>query len=135
MIRITSMKNVGTSGEVWAIVRSLKNPKPGMKQVKALSPSWNLFQAYRKAKDAGQFNADWFAAHYVPQFLEELKANEEAKQLLNELAAREDNITLCCFCTDETLCHRSIIGGLLEAMGATVRYDSSQSYKHYADLL
>ena len=46
MIRITSIRNAPTQGEVWAIVRSLKSSKPNWTQVTELSPSWDLFKNY-----------------------------------------------------------------------------------------
>ncbi|EOT24185.1 hypothetical protein C805_02397 [Eubacterium sp. 14-2] len=47
MVTVTDIRNVNYAAydEVWAIVRSLKNPGR-MKHVPELSPSWNLFQRY-----------------------------------------------------------------------------------------
>ena len=45
------------------------------------------------------------------------------KQLNEESRSRE--IALVCFCEDETLCHRSIIGGILLKLGAWNNCDST----------
>ena len=48
MVTVTDIRNVNYAAydEVWAIVRSLKNPGR-MKHVPELSPSWNLFQRWK----------------------------------------------------------------------------------------
>lgn len=38
---------------------------------------------------------------------------------------------LACFCGDETLCHRSIVAGLLQGAGADVRLASGADYSRY----
>ena len=74
MIRITSIRNAPTQGEVWAIVRSLKSSKPNWTQVTELSPSWDLFKNYLNTKNAGQFSEKWFNEIYVPIFLKEMQS-------------------------------------------------------------
>lgn len=120
--------------EVWYIVRS-----PGKrsfdethKHVPVLSPNWQLFKAYRDAAQLGKWNHEWFQEHYVPQFLAQMRRDPEAKKLLNELVekSREKNIALVCFCADESLCHRSIVGGILYNMGAVCE-EHIASYNTY----
>ena len=69
MITITNIKNINYADydEVWAIVRSLKNPGK-MKHVPELSPSWNLFKKYLNLRDTGKWNAAAFQNVYVPTF-------------------------------------------------------------------
>lgn len=47
MITVTNIRNIDHTAydEVWAIVRSFKNPG-NLKHVPELSPSWNLFRQY-----------------------------------------------------------------------------------------
>ena len=116
MITTDSIENVNPElyDDVWAIVRRLKpenNPK-GLKQVKDLSPSEELLEQFLKRRDEGVWNKTAFDEEYTPLFLEELKNNPFAKELLNELYVRDkagEAICLVCFCLDESTCHRSIV--------------------------
>lgn len=136
MIHITNIRNImnGEYDEVWAIVRSLKSQSKALKQVTALSPSADLLGRYLALKGMGNWNAQTFTEVYVPQFLREMKENPEAKSALNYLWSQDKqgkNICLVCFCTDETLCHRSIIAGLLQGVGANVVTDTGDDYMKY----
>lgn len=124
MITVTDIRNVNDAAydEVWAIVRSLKNPGK-MKHVPELSPSWDLFKSYMQLRDTKQWNADTFRNSYVPIFLKEMMGIEARKKLseLVELDKQGKRICLICFCRDETLCHRSIIAGILQYAGIQVQ--------------
>lgn len=124
MITISDIRNVNYAAydEVWAIVRSLKNPGK-MKHVPELSPSWDLFKKYMRLRDSGKWNADTFRNSYVPIFLKEVTCIEARKKLskLVELDRQGKRICLICFCRDETLCHRSIIAGILQYAGIQVQ--------------
>lgn len=134
MIVVKNIKDVKYKehDEVWAIVRSMKHPSLHIRQVETLSPSWNLFKQYQTLKQRGEWNKTTFENIYVPQFLQQMQTTE-AKQLLNTLwyADRHGkNICLTCFCPDETLCHRSIIAGLLQGAGCQVT-GVTKDYSHY----
>lgn len=124
MITITNIRNINHAAydEVWAIVRSLKNPGR-MKQVAELSPSWGLFKRYLGLRDAGKWNAATFQNIYVPSFLQEMQAEAAQRKLkeLIELDRQGKHICLACFCPYEALCHRSIIAGILQHNGIQVR--------------
>ena len=140
MITIGNFKDINdTYDEVWFIVRSLKNglPKPLTEtqqyyHVPQLSPSWDLFKDYYSWANAGIWNKDCFMERYVPRFLKQMK-EEESKQFLNALyfKAKTKNILLVCFCQNEELCHRSIVFGLLQGVGAET---NGNDYRHYYDL-
>jgi uncharacterized protein YeaO (DUF488 family) len=135
LIRVTSIRHIKDSpaDEVWLIVRSLKKPIAGTKQVKALSPSNELFRKYLQLKAAGNWSEQTFADVYVPTFLAEMQ-NKEARAALNYLYLQDKrgkNICLACFCPDERLCHRSIVAGLLQGCGCDVQTDSGDSYTKY----
>lgn len=118
--------------EIWAIVRSLKNPNEHIKQVADLSPSWDLFKKYRALKEQENWNEITFHDIYVPQFLHEMHGPNQVR-LLNELYNIDktgDSICLTCFCPDEELCHRSIIAGLLQGVGCNVT-GVHADYSHY----
>lgn len=120
--------------ENWLIVRSVKQVPRNAVQVSALSPSTSLFYKYLDAKKAGRFDGAWFQSVYVPTFLREVIANQDARSLLNQLYAesRRKSILLACFCPNESLCHRSIVAGLLLGAGADI--DCDPSYRKYFDL-
>lgn len=124
MITITDIRSVNRSAydEVWAIVRSLKYPGK-MKQVAELSPSWDLFKKYMQLRDAGRWNTATFQNIYVPTFLKEMQAEAARKKLaeLVKLDQQGKRICLVCFCGDETLCHRSIVAGILQHAGISVQ--------------
>ena len=69
--------------------------------------------------------------HYVPRFLQDLSENTEGLTLLRTLKAKSQTkeIALACFCEDERMCHRSIIGGILMNMGADIRCDEEYKSK------
>ena len=128
MIYVKNLRQASVDKNVWAIVRSLKNPGR-MTQVADLSPSKRLFWDYLSWKKAGNWNAEKFMNSYAPRFMSELKANLKAIQLLKDLTRRDpgDDVTLVCFCDDEALCHRSIIAGILQGAGASISAGSDYS--------
>lgn len=104
--------------EVWLIVRSLKSMPTGnahIIHVPELSPSPKLFYSYLNWRKAGHWNKDTFERWYKPQFLQDMQSTEAQKKL-HELKnkAKNKNILICCFCTDESLCHRSIVKQLIK---------------------
>lgn len=133
MIVVCRMGEVApnTYDQVWAIVRSLKSGAPWMKQVPELSPSWELFGTYRYLSSVGKWGADAFNRLYVPRFLEEMHSRE-SRDKLNELCvlSRTSSIALVCFCRDESLCHRSIVGGMLKGAGCGVAM-STDGLRYY----
>lgn len=131
MVTICQMSEVKYSDydEVWAIVRSLKYANPHIRHVPELSPSWGLFKLYLRLRDEGRWNEETFRTLYVPQFLKEMRGKEQ-QQLLNELFSTKKNICLVCFCSEENLCHRSIVGGMLQGAGLEVK-GLLQDYSYY----
>lgn len=115
--------------EVWVIMRSFRYGNPNIRQVQELSPSWFLFGQYRKLKEQGKWNEDTFRDIYVPQFLKEMHGKAQ-QELLNFLFFTKKHICLACVCLDETLCHRSVIGGMLQGAGIPVE-GLSDDYSYY----
>ena len=113
--------DVSKFDEVWVIVRSPGSIRftGNKKHIPLLSPNKNLFYEYKRLKDRKMWNSATFTSRYVPAFLEQMKGAEE-QALLKELVtlSRSKNIMLCCFCADEAMCHRSIVAGILQNMGA-----------------
>lgn len=136
MIHLLNVRDIGNVAldETWMIVRSLKKPINGTVQVKELSPSYHLFCEYLRLRSSGIWNERSFKELYVPTFLKEITSSQAAHDRLNELfvkSRRGKNIGLVCFCADEALCHRSIIGGLLSGVGVEVRTTTGSDYGVY----
>ena len=137
MIYIKAIRDVKYDDydEVWAIVRSWKTPNnPHVKHVPELSPSPKLFGMFQEAKKKETWGEVYFNTIYVPIFLTDVKKDNKAKNALNRLvkADREGkNICLVCYCTDEHICHRSIVAGLLQGIGCNV--DVGDNYSKYYD--
>lgn len=124
MIAVENVRTVKVEkyDEVWAIVRSWRGGRSGIKQVVALSPSWDLFKWYRQQVQAGTWGWEAFELGYVPRFLQEMHS-AEARQALNELWRLDKagkRVAICCFCDDYDLCHRSIVAGMLKGAGCKV---------------
>lgn len=119
----------------YMIVRSYRSHRAGFKHLPVLSPSSDLFYEYRALYDAHAWNKDSFNKTYVPKFLKEMH-EQNAMDMLNTIYAMSftNNIALCCYCKDESLCHRSIIAGLLQGAGAPVQTSSGKDYSKYWDM-
>ena len=137
MIRVSNIRNADTVNydEVWVIMRSAKYASTGYRHVPQLSPSSFLFQKYLMMRDMGVWDIENFKGFYVPTFLREMHRSD-ARYFLNclwYLDSKGKNIQVCCSCVQEEVCHRSIVGGVLEGIGCNVVYDSGNSYKFYYD--
>lgn len=124
MITVANIRDIEPNqyDEVWAIVRSPKNAPKWMRHVPELSPSWSLFELYRKRRAGFQWTKTVFEDEYVPRFLDEMQM-QAAREKLNELYLRShkgEHIAIACFCTDVEKCHRSIIASLLKGVGCEV---------------
>lgn len=123
--------------EIWVICRAVNKltnfieSNPNVYHVPELSPQQDLLYHYLNLKNNGDWNSDTFRTEYVPQFVQSLK-NYEAIAKLNELTAKSNdkNILLVCFCSDETMCHRSIIGGILMHMDANIQCNPDYAEYH-----
>lgn len=136
MITITNIRNINyvDYDEVWSIVRSIKNPWR-MKQIPEMSPSWKLFKKYLSFRDSGKWNTAAFQDVYVPTFLQEIR-NAAARRKLTELIELDrqgKRVCLACFFPDETLCHRSIVAGILQYAGVTI-HGVKDDYSQYGKI-
>lgn len=109
--------------EIWLIVRGLKampkNPLGNIYHVPLLAPSKQLWYHYLDLKKAGCWNRETFMGDYAPKFLNEM-LQPEAHAKLRELCDKTKTMSiLCaCYCTDEDLCHRSLVRMIHTAMSA-----------------
>lgn len=100
--------------EVWAIMLSYKRPVRGVRWVPTLAPSSNTFRIYWGNPE---FNMNVFKQEYVPSFLRDM-CDERSRKALCELwdAAQTRNIIAICACSDESMCHRSIVAGIVGSL-------------------
>ncbi len=138
MIRITNIRNANKSyDENWAIVLSLKSTSGLLTQIKDLAPSSALFTTFQNLKNNADWNESTFNNIYVPQFITDLKGNDNARRALDYLWNQDKQnkkICLVCFCSDERLCHRSIIAGILAGAGCNVITDTGNNYNKYYNM-
>lgn len=141
MIEILNARNFKEENydEAWLTVRAVKHPVAGTKYVPTLSPTWELFRRYRELLDNDQWNAQSFAEVYVPEFISEMYIyRRETFPLLSELWKKDKEgkcIALICYCADEALCHRSILAGLLQGAGCSVKTEHGTDYSIYYKML
>lgn len=134
MITVCKISDVhrGEYDRVYCIMRYFHGGCNWIIHNPSLAPSSKIFSAYRRAKEEGRWDEDYFKSNYVGAFLQEM-LSDEARVALQYHAAEGDkkNIALVCCCPDESMCHRSIIAGLLKGMGADVRTESGRDYLEY----
>lgn len=141
MIYITNRYDKRLYEEKWdydlAIVRFSKKPaRESEIQVTALSPSTGLLGWVNDMKEQGKWSELLFNLVYVPSFLKEMQ-EPSARKALNRLYALDKEgkkIALTCFCKEEELCHRSIVGGLLKGVGCNVVMASGNDYSKYFEM-
>lgn len=107
--------------QVWLCVRGLKampkNPVKNIVHVPLLSPSQGLWYHYLDLRNGGKWDERAFREDYAPKFLAEmLRPEPYAKLQALERATRTQSVLAVCYCTDESLCHRSLIRRIVDAM-------------------
>lgn len=120
--------------EIYMIVRSMKSKDERIKQLDILSPSPSLFKFHRECVNKGTWNQNTFNKAYVPVFITQLQHSPLAKQVLQDLYHKDmsgKRICLMCYCTNEAMCHRSIIAGILQGLGCNVKLPSKADYSNY----
>lgn len=115
--------------EVYGIVRNVKN-KTWLKNIPDLSPSNELYNYYLKEKNAFRWTSDKFKSVYIPWYMKDIKDTPISFD-------KNKNIFLGCFCQNEFLCHRSVLGVYLELLGYKVVSTSNdmEKYKEYKEIL
>lgn len=97
--------------------------QPNVKVIRDLSPSKDLFSFYLGSKRRGDWNMDTFLQKYVPAFLNYINC-EDGRDRLNELWRLDKvkkSVLIVCSCQNESMCHRSILAGILASVGCDVQ--------------
>lgn len=114
--------------EIWYIVRSIGKYEGSIdnkrtKWVYDLSPQNELFYWHLSMKQTGKWSKQTFDSEFTKRFIGGIITSQSALDELNkleELSKSGRKILLKCFCDNEVLCHRSIIGGMLIGVGCQV---------------
>lgn len=138
MIEICSIREFDNSKINIAIVRRMKSMNHVI-QESVLSPNNELLNKYLSLRNQNEWSSKTFQSVYVPEFLKQMNT-KEARQKLNQLYVWQtkhpnDSLQLACFCKDETICHRSIIAGLLQGAGINVKTATGNDYSKYYHML
>ena len=141
MVEFLSLKelDINKYDEVWLIVRSAKNcikllDNKKVKQITELSPNYDLFKKYLDLKHAGKWNHDAFLNIYVPDFINQIRYDDDFKKRIIELKQNPNkNYGLVCFCSDECQCHRSIVAAIchMNDIKVKTKYDINAYVKEY----
>ena len=120
--------------EVWVVMRYPKDMSPGFRHVPELAPPYELFKWFQDTKRGGRMMRTAFEEFYVPGYINCLITNPKARNALVSLEAelnRGRSIALVCTCYDESLCHRSVLGGILSYLGYNCETKSGTDYDRY----
>ena len=125
-VRIARLGTARLKGEGLRI-GTVRRPPRGVPKEKFASGNWydvwlpelSPGEATVKLGQKAESDEDWKA--FAKRYTKEMSA-PTASRLLDLLAAlsRETNISVGCYCEDESRCHRSILRGLLRDRGAKI---------------
>jgi uncharacterized protein YeaO (DUF488 family) len=108
-----------------------------VKIIDELSPSNDLFRYYLSCKEHKTWDEKRFKNKYVPYFLDSIN-NEDGRNRLNELWKLDragKTVLLLCTCQEESMCHRSILAGILASVGCNVQVQGNlNDYLIYGEM-
>jgi uncharacterized protein YeaO (DUF488 family) len=138
MLFTGSIKDIDKSkyDEIWIIARKIGNVQTGgnIYHVPQLAPSYDLLNRYLSWRSQGIWNKDQFDTVYIPQFLNEMQMPMAQQYLrLLQSKSKEKDVLICCFCSDESMCHRTLVKGIIESMNNTfyLLIAGSRSFNNY----
>lgn len=85
----------------------------------AFAPSWALLGPYLAKRRRGGAGADDWSA-YVAAYTAEMRTSWRARRAAWVAVLGRPAATLVCYCADPTRCHRTVLAGLLAAVGPRV---------------
>jgi uncharacterized protein YeaO (DUF488 family) len=89
--------------------------KMGWKWASKLAPSNDLLYSFKK----GLINWEQYYSRYMKEVIYNPACVDALNTIYNHLKAGED-ITLICYCNDENICHRSILGKYYNKLGVNI---------------
>lgn len=121
--------------DIWVVMLYSPKDRPAnFHHVRALAPSQALYNNFRIMKDMGEWNLHNFQTLYVPPYMSEITSNSYSKSQLEsliQLACEGRNIAIVCTCYYEELCHRSVLGGIVQATCPSIQVNCERDYSHY----
>lgn len=131
MVKLESINNIYKThsqyDKIYFVVNNLKtSPDFDYKQMKNLAPSNELsYKQYNMSKK-GMLNKYTFNNWYTKEFLNSVVGNTGFVKNLGEILEedKKGNVAIVGFGADESLSHRSIIGGILKGFGADVHAEN-----------
>lgn len=86
----------------------------------AFAPSWKILGPMLKSRREHRTDAllwEQYVADYTAEMRRSFRSSFPAWEWLLE----QSEVTLCCYCTDPTRCHRTVLAEILGKFGADVR--------------
>lgn len=140
LVSLSRLKNVPTTDYDKRLFtvrepKSVDYKKYGLIHTPQLSPSPALFESFHKRWKYGKFTPEeqrqmdaipdgtWWNL-YAPRFLYEMEARTDMQKALTrveELLNQGEDVLFICFCTDETHCHRGMLGDSFRKKGYDVK--------------
>lgn len=109
------------------IVRSCKNPlyyrNKGWYITPTLSPSIQLFKKYLNLRKDNDWNISTFNSIYVSDFKKQMTIDLPMRKDLNAVLAllkAGHNVAFMCYCQEDIMCHRYILGDAYRIRGIEV---------------
>lgn len=140
MIGLENFYRIGANSpeqydEIWVIMRyKPKKPLPGSIHVPELAPSPQLFNKFTYLRDQNLWDLETFRQEYAPQYIREITGDPESLEAIERLLRKAHegfNIGLTCTCYREDLCHRSVLGGLIQSIAPDIECKAENNYSEY----
>ena len=124
----------------WHVVLIARSPKKlqhlindgRLEHVPELAPSPELLSKVMDLKRNWGWNLETFQSEFAWEYLQE-SFSKSYRDALNDLYVRvvkkDENVALTCLCSEDETCHRSIVLGLLQAIG--VPYAGNKNFSSY----
>ncbi len=111
----TAKVNVYNGDDQLIVTRYLINDPLGV----LFAPSKGILDRALAARKRGELEGEWpvFKEAYLREMRQFYKTNRKAFQTV----LRRSEVTLLCFCPDPAFCHRTLLAGIMQKLGAEVR--------------
>ena len=84
----------------------------------AFAPSWLILRPMlQRRREDHVTETEWLA--YAAAYTAEMRDSYRGHRARWDALLERDEVTLVCYCTDVTHCHRTVLAGILTKLGAT----------------
>ncbi len=119
---------IASTLEIWTARISTRDPdrfditrKSGGPAGEPFAPSWKILRPALDARKQGVEDHDKAWAVYVPAYYAEMRVSYKTQRSTWESLLLRPRVVLCCYCTDSTHCHRTLLANILSKFGATTK--------------